>query len=116
VSLPVEYEREIPDFPYAAPETLLARIRRLEAIVLAIGPDLTAKHCLLMLGDLSLTTMRFEDVASAIRATALYQERAEILPAPPRPPTIDDRLPFHVVRRWRRPRNPGWQRDARNSS
>lgn len=67
-------------FPFAAPETVLAHCRRLEAIALAVAPELTPDQCLRMLSELALSAQVFQEIATTIRRTPAWIAR-EQLPA-----------------------------------
>lgn len=102
-------------FPFAAPETVLAHIRRLEALALAVGPELTPAHCLRLLGDLALTATTFDAIAASIRNGPAWQTREQLPPIAPASPSLND--PLEPARRWRSRPKPGWPYAAgRNSS
>lgn len=90
-------------FPYARPETVLAFIRRLEGIWIPIAPEATRAHCLLQLGDLSISTAIAEKISLEIRTTRAWQERQQ-LPAIALPDPPDDSL--EALRHWRAAHKP----------
>ncbi len=67
-------------FPFASPETLLAHCRRLEALILKVGPELNGQQCLRLLGELALTTTVAETISRSIERSSKWKLR-ETLPA-----------------------------------
>ena len=85
-------------FPFAAPETVLAHCRRLEAIALTVGPELTPEQCFRMLSELALTAQIFETIARNVRRSPAWQQREQlpaILPPVPLEPSV---TPWRAVR------------------
>lgn len=92
-------------FPLAAPPTVIAASRRLEAIVYSIAPELTPEECLQMLGELALAAMRFEAIASRIRSGKMWQARQAL---PPLETTDHPTERLEDARSWRSPVQRGW--------
>jgi hypothetical protein len=103
-------------FPFSAPETVLAHLRRLEGLTLSIGPELAKEQCFRLLSELAIASTVFEEIASQIRSGVAYRTRIELSPTQPRPPSLDDRIPHFAARHWHARRVPGWMVDAGNSS
>jgi hypothetical protein len=70
-------------FPFAAPLTVLAHCRRLEAIVLKVAPELTPEQCLRMLSELALSAQIFEHIAHTVRRSPAWIAREELPPVAP---------------------------------
>lgn len=70
-------------FPFASPETVLALARQLQGRILAIGPELEERHCLALLGELSLASLQLDKLEREILHTAAYRERQLARPVIP---------------------------------
>lgn len=69
-------------FPHPRPETVLAYVRRLEARIYPIAPELTAAQCSRILGEISLAEQLLDQIDFDIRTSQDWQLRHALAPLP----------------------------------
>lgn len=62
-------------FPFASPETLLAYLRRAEARILDVAPELTEQECCRLHGELALVDLALSKMAERIHRSPSYLNR-----------------------------------------
>lgn len=78
-------------WPYLRPETVLLYCRHLEAVTLAIAPEMTLDDCSCLLGELTITMRELDRINARIRTSREWQLRQRI-PALIPEPASGDRL------------------------